>query len=83
MVQAVRLTPHPSRPSRGIGASHLPLEGEGFGLSPFRLNAVQNREEPKICTVGADALIGPEPYGLHNVPGFGSIWGSTPTECTL
>ena len=33
-VQIATLTPHPSRPSREIGAIHLPLEGEGLGLSP-------------------------------------------------
>ena len=51
VVQIAALTPHPSRPSREIGASHLPLEGEGFGLSSFLLNAVQNREEPFYTAV--------------------------------
>ena len=41
-VQIAALTPHPSRPSREIGAIHLPLEGEGVGLSPFLVSAVQN-----------------------------------------
>ena len=39
IIQDAALPPHPSCPSRGIGASHLPLKGEGMGATPPRREA--------------------------------------------
>ena len=37
----------------------------------------------KTCTVGADALIGPEPFGLYNGPTFRVDPGIDPYEISI